>query len=301
MSFEIITVAPRWYCAWVTRAIRILDEAIKKFGEKIYLNHEIIHNKYIIEYYKRKWVIFEGNLDKIPENVNLVISAHGIGPKTMAKLIKKGLNIIDATCPLVKKVHIKAKTFLEKWKKIIYIWKNWHQEALWVLENSKDNIFLVQKLEDIENLNFEKEQSLAILTQTTLSTLETKKIIEKLKEKFNDIELQKDDICYATTNRQEAVIKLSEICDLIIIIWSKNSSNSNKLREIWEKYWTYSIILDSYEELDLELIKKYRKIWISSWASAPEKLVQDLVAFLKKKWWILKKEIVTKEENIVFS
>ncbi len=301
MDFKIYLVSPRGYCAGVNRAIRILDETLWKYKkDKIYVNHEIIHNKFIINYYKKKGIIFEEKIDNIPSGSNLVVSAHGIWPKSLANFEKKNLNIIDAVCPLVKRVHIKAKELLKKWKKIIYIWKKWHQEAIWVIENWKKNIFLIQNIQEIEKLNFDQEEKLAILTQTTLSTLETAKIIESLQKKFPKIEIQKDDICYATTNRQKAVLELAKICDLIIIVGSKNSSNSNKLRDIGEKNNIKSILIDSYKEIDLEILKKHKKIGISSWASAPEHLVLELVDFLKQNWWKMQEEIITIKENIVF-
>jgi len=301
MDFNIHLVAPRGYCAGVNRAIRILDETIKKYKwETVYVNHEIIHNKYIINFYKKKWVVFEEKLENIPENSNLIVSAHGIGPDSLNEFKRKNLNIIDAVCPLVNRVHIKAKKLISEWKKIIYIWKKWHQEAVWIIENWRENIFLVQNIWEIENLEFKDNEKLAILTQTTLSTLETADIIKKLQENFKDIEIQKDDICYATTNRQKAVLELTKICDLVIIVWSKNSSNSNKLKELAEKSNVKALLIDSYKEIDLELLKKSKSIWISSGASAPEILVTELVDFLKQKWWNLKKEIVTQEENIVF-
>ena len=314
MNFNIYLVSPRWYCAGVSRAIRILDETIKKYancqndendlgapwGWKVYVNHEIIHNKYIIDFYKKKWVIFEEKLENISEGSNLIISAHWIWPETLNEFKRKKLNIIDAVCPLVNRVHIKAKKLLSEWKKIIYIWKKWHQEAIWVIENWKENIFLIQNISEIENLNFKSNERLAILTQTTLSTLETAEIIEKLQEKFEGIEIQKDDICYATTNRQKAVMELTKICDLIIIVWSKNSSNSNKLREISGKNNVKAILIDSYTEIDLELLKKHKKIWVSSGASAPEILVSKLIDFLKQNWWKLEKRNNLQKKKTLF-
>lgn len=302
MTFKIHLVSPRWYCAWVTRAIKILDETIKKYtNQKVYVNHEIIHNKYIIDFYKRKWVIFLEKNWEIEENSNLIISAHWIGPKSLLEFKSKNINIVDATCPLVNKVHVKAKLFLREWKKIIYIWKKWHQEAIWVIENWKENIYLIEKIEDISNLDFNKEDKLAILTQTTLSTLETDKIINKLKTIYPEIEVNSDDICYATTNRQNAILELTKICDLIIVVWSKNSSNSNKLKSLSESKWVNSILIDSYKEVPKEILNwKYKNIGISSWASAPEILVEELVEYLKQNWAELQKEIITKQEDITF-
>jgi 4-hydroxy-3-methylbut-2-enyl diphosphate reductase len=314
--------SPRGYCAGVNRAIEILDKVLKQYKKWIYVNHEIIHNKFIINYYEKKWIIFWEDLDKIPEGSFIIFSAHWVWPEFIKKVKEKKLKYIDASCPLVIKVHIEARKFLDAWYEIIYIWKEWHQEAEWVKEEWKDRIYIIQNEKELDNLKLSsfsikgstegdglwKVIPLALLTQTTLSTIETKSLIEKVKEKFPEIVLPKaEDICYATTNRQNSVLKIcKENIDLLIIIGSKNSSNSSKLKEIWEKLNIKSLLIDSYKEIDINVLEKIYsekqnvRIWISSWASAPEHLVQEVLEFFKNIWKTEIKEIKTVEEKMVF-
>jgi 4-hydroxy-3-methylbut-2-enyl diphosphate reductase len=307
MNIEILLASPRGYCAGVIRAIDILNKVLKEHKTPIYVNHEIIHNKFIINFYEKKWIIFWEDISKIPENSLIIFSAHWIWPEFIKNVKKRKLRYIDASCPLVTKVHIKAKKYLSDWYEVIYIWKKWHQEAESLKEEWSDKIHIVQNEEELQK--FENNEKLALLTQTTLSTIETKNLIEKIKNKFPEIILPKsEDICYATTNRQNAVM---EICknniDLLIIIGSKNSSNSNKLKNIWEKLNITSLLIDSYKEIDINVLeyiftdKIEFKIWISSWASAPEHLVQEVLDFFKQIWNIKINTIKTVEEKMIFS
>ena len=303
MNFNIFLVSPRWYCAWVNRAITILEETINKNTSKkqIYVNHEIIHNKFIINYFEKKWIIFFKNNDEIPTNSIMILSAHWVWPKYLKKLENKNLQIIDTTCPFVLKVHLEVKKYLKNDYKIIYIWKKWHQEALWILENSQEKIFIIENIEDFEKINFDKKEKIVILTQTTLSIFETSNLIKKIKEKIPEIEIPKTaSICYATTNRQKAVKELTKKCDIIFIVGSKNSSNSNKLKQLASKSGINTYLIDSYKEIDEKVLEKKKNIWISSWASVPEILVKELIKFLEKKWWIVQKEIITEKESLEF-
>jgi len=307
MDIKIYLAEPRGYCAGVHRAIDILNQSIKKFPAPIYVNHEIIHNKFIINYFEKKWVIFWEKLENIPENSLMIMSAHWVGPKFIKKVKEKKIRYIDASCPLVTKVHIEAKKFLKDWYDIIYIWKKWHQEAESMREEWKEKIHIIWKLEELDKIKINNSK-IALLTQTTLSVSETKVLIEEVKERFPEIVLpKKEDICYATTNRQEAVnIICEKDIDLLIIVGSKNSSNSNKLKEIWEKLNINSILIDSSNEIDINLLRKMEekkwniKIWISSWASAPEILVKEVVDFLNNLWNIDIEKIKTIEEKMVF-
>ena len=317
MDIKIYLAELRWYCAGVHRAIKILDKAIKQFPTPIYVNHEIIHNKFIINYYEKKWIIFGEKLKDIPENSIMIFSAHWVGPKFIKKLQNKNIKYIDASCPLVIKVHSEAKMFLKKWYDIIYIWKRGHQEAEWVKEEDKHRIHIIWNQEDLKNIKIDNEK-IALLTQTTLSIDDTKILIEIVKSKFPNIELPKiKDICFATTNRQEAVKKICENnLDLLIIIGSQNSSNSNKLKQIWEKLNINSILIDSYKEIDITILKNIYKnknslttenfslsslnIWISSWASAPDKLVKEVIEYLKSIWNTQIEIIKTVEEKMIF-
>jgi len=307
MDIKIYLAELRWYCAGVHRAIKILDKTLEQFPVPIYVNHEIIHNKFIINYYEKKWIIFGEKLENIPENSIMVFSAHWVGPEFMKKVQNKNIKYIDASCPLVIKVHNEAKIFLEKWYDIIYIWKKGHQEAEWVKEEDKNKIHIVWSLEDLENIKI-KNKKIALLTQTTLSIDDTKILIENVWNKFPNIELPKvKDICFATTNRQEAVKKISEKnLDLLIIVGSQNSSNSNKLKQIWEKLNIKSILIDSYKEIDINILSTEGfsplslNIWISSWASAPDKLVKEVVEYLKSIWNTQIEIVKTVEEKMVF-
>ena len=316
LNVKIYLAELRWYCAWVHRAIEILDKVIEKYKTKIYVNHEIIHNKFIINYYEKKWIIFWEKLEKIPEESIMIFSAHGVWPEYVKKVKEKKIRYIDASCPLVTKVHNEAKKFLEDWYEIIYIWKKWHQEAEWLKEENENKIHIIWNIQDLNNLSTEGFSPLALLTQTTLSVTETKDLIDKIKIKFPDIILPKaKDICYATTNRQDAVIKICEKdLDLLIIIGSQNSSNSNKLKNIWEKLNIKSILIDSYKEIDITVLEKIFKnknnlstggfnplnVWISSWASAPDILVKEVLDFLKNNYNTEIEIIKTVKEKMVF-
>ena len=338
MDIKVYLAEPRWYCAGVNRAIEILEKSIELYKTPIYVNHEIIHNKFIINYFEKKWVIFWEDLDKIPENSLMIMSAHWVGPEFIKKVKNRNIKYIDASCPLVTKVHLEARKFLNEWYEIIYIWKKWHQEAEWLKEEWQNKIHIIWNEKDLKKLDLSsfsikgspegdgllRVKPLALLTQTTLSIIETQKLIEKVKEQFPQIVLpKKEDICYATTNRQKTVLKIcKKNIDLLIIIGSKNSSNSNKLKNIWEKNNIKTILIDSYKEIDKKLLNnpsafqaaspsrgtkafntkgsKSIKIWISSWASAPEILVEELIDFLKSIWKVSIEKIKTIEEKMNF-
>ena len=332
--FYIYLASPRWYCAGVDRAIGMLDDIIKMYPEEknIYVNHEIVHNKFIVSYFERKGVIFSDNLEEIPPSSIMVFSAHGVAPSFVQAAKEKGLRCVDASCPLVIKVHNEAKKFIAEWYKIIYIGKKNHQEAIGVADNDLENIFIVGNKEEADTLDFPAWQKLALLNQTTLSVDDTKELINYICKKYPDIQLPGfSDICYATTNRQEAVKEIIKLADALIIVGSENSSNSQKLKLIGERAWKPSILIDNKNELSDAFLDSAKKafevsqkqkiqeredisesddeIWsfseifsigISSWASAPDNLVQELIEYLKEKWGVLKKEIVTKEEKMIF-
>ena len=301
MSFNIYLASPRWYCAWVDRAIQILDQALKKYGSPIYVNHEIIHNKYIVNFFEKRGAIFEENLDNIPEGSIIIFSAHGVWPDFRIDVKKRGLKYIDATCPLVEKVHREAKHFVNDWYEIIYIGKKNHQEAIWVKAENPDKTYIVYKKEDVDALELEWKK-LALLTQTTLSVDDTLELIEYIKSKYPDITLPRaKDICYATTNRQDAVKEMTKYVDTLLIVGSQSSSNSNKLKDIGTKKWIDSYLIDTYKDLDESILSGAENIWVSSWASGPEKLVQELLEYLKSKGWVMKDELKTAEENMVFA
>lgn len=299
--FKIILASPRWYCAGVHRAIDILQQALDKYWSPIYVNHEIIHNKYIVNSFEKKWVIFWAELNDIPKESIMIFSAHWVSPIYIEEVKKHWLRYIDASCPLVTKVHREAKNYIASGHKVIYIWQKNHPEAIWVSWVSPKDIFIISNNEDLEKSNFSNDDKLALLNQTTLSIDDTKLLIEEVKEKYPQVTLPSfSDICYATTNRQEAVKKIITEIDCLIIVWSKNSSNSVKLKYIWEKASIKSYLIDSFEELPNNFLEWVETIWVSSGASVPEKLVIETINKLKKMWWVFEKEVQVTKENTVF-
>lgn len=299
--FKIILASPRWYCAGVDRAIDILNKALEKYWSPIYVNHEIIHNKYIVDFFKKKWAIFWEELENIPKNSIMIFSAHWVSPKYVKKVKERWLKYIDASCPLVIKVHNEAIKYIESLYKIIYIWQRVHPEAIWVKWQNPENIFIVSSIEDLKDLNFKKTDKIALLNQTTLSIDDTKVLIKDIVKVYPNIILPSfSDICYATTNRQNAVKKIIPEIDSLIIVGSKNSSNSTKLKLIWDKAWLKSYLIDNYSELPKDFLKSVNSIWISSGASVPDKLVKQVIKELKSKWWIFEKEVKVAEEKTIF-
>lgn len=298
---NIILASPRWYCAWVDRAIGMLDDILEAHWAPIYVNHEIVHNKFIVNYFERKGVIFSDNLDEIPKGNIMVFSAHWVAPSFVKAARKKWLRTLDASCPLVIKVHNEAKKFIAEGYKIIYIWKKSHQEAIWVADNDLENIFVVGNKKEADALSFETWQKLALLNQTTLSVDDTKELISYVQGLYSQVQLPGfSDICYATTNRQEAVKELVKEVDALVIVWSKNSSNSVKLALIGERKKIPTILIDSPDEIPQDFLGWISNIGISSGASVPDSLVQDVIKHLEAWWAVFEKEIITKEEKMIF-
>lgn len=299
--FQIYTAFPRWFCAGVDRAISLLKEVIDVYGTPVYVNHEIIHNKFIVDFFVQKWVIFEEDVTKIPAWSLVVVSAHGVWPSYFQSLRERNLRYIDATCPLVTKVHLEALQFIKKGYKIIYIGKKDHQEAEWVHDEDKQNITIVSSKQDVDNLAFSQENFLALLTQTTLSIDDTRELIEYIQQKFPQIVLPaSSDICYATTNRQNAVKKLAEMVDVVYVIGSKNSSNSSKLKLTAEKLGKKAFLIDDTDEIDLKDLENVNRVWVASGASGPEELVQKVVTYFSENGWVFQEELRVVEENMQF-
>jgi len=299
--FKIILASPRWYCAGVDRAIDILNKALDKYWSPIYVNHEIIHNKYIVDFFTKKGVIFWENLEKIPKNSIMIFSAHWVSPEYVKEVKLRWLKYIDASCPLVTKVHNEAIKYTKKWYKIIYIGQSNHPEAIWIKWNNPENIFIISNTRELKKLNFQKNEKLALLNQTTLSVNDTKKLIIDVTKFYPKILLPSfSDICYATTNRQNAVNKIIPEIDTLVIVGSKNSSNSQKLKLIWDKALINSYLIDSYEELPDKFLETVKSLWISSGASVPDKLVKEVIHKLEENWWVFEKEVKVAEEKTVF-
>lgn len=285
MVKKIVLVKPRGLCAGVERALRILDLVVKNSKVPVYCRHQIVHNKKVVEEFIRKGVVFVEDLNQVPNGSVVVFSAHGSSPKLFKLAQRKNLTVIDSVCPLVVKVHQEAKKFNESGYFIIYIGHKNHPEALGVLgEISAENGILIETLTEAKALKISKDK-IAVLTQTTLSLDETKETIEYLKNRFKNVVLPPaSDICFSTQNRQKAVKELAEKADLVLVIGSKTSSNSNRLRETAEKIGIPAYLIDGPEDLQNNWFENKEVIGITAGASVPDKLVQNVVESIKKKY-----------------
>ena len=286
-QIKIYLAGPRGFCAGVDRAILMVEEALKKYGNPVYVRHEIVHNKYVVEDLKEKGAIFIDELNEIKDLSRPVIfSAHGV-PKSVPDEAKN-LNLLyfDATCPLVSKIHREVENFEKQNLPIILIGHHNHPEVIGTMGQIKSSIHLVENEKDVELLKLDNNKKIAYVTQTTLSVDETKEIIKAIKKKFNDvIEPRKNDICYATTNRQDAVKKIASNCEVFFVIGAYNSSNSIRLVEVAKKYGARkSILLENIEQFDEKIFKNINSIGLTASASAPEILVQNFIEILEKKF-----------------
>ena len=286
-QIKIYLAGPRGFCAGVDRAILMVEEALKKYGSPVYVRHEIVHNKYVVEDLKEKGAIFIDELNEIKDLSRPVIfSAHGV-PKSVPDEAKN-LNLLyfDATCPLVSKIHREVENFEKQNLPIILIGHRNHPEVIGTMGQIKSSIHLVENEKDVELLKLDNNKKIAYVTQTTLSVDETKEIIKAIKKKFNDvIEPRKNDICYATTNRQDAVKKIASNCEVFFVIGAYNSSNSIRLVEVAKKYGAEkSILLENIEQFDEKIFKNINSIGLTASASAPEILVQNFIELLEKKF-----------------
>ena len=285
---NIILANPRGFCAGVDRAIEITNKALDIFGSPIYVKHEIVHNNYVVDELKEKGVIFIEDINKVPEHSILIYSAHGVSNDVIKKSENRKLQIFNATCPLVTKVHMEVVRLSKKNINTILIGHKGHPEVEGTIgryvsdSDSNSKIVLVENETDVDNLDFDKEKKIAYVTQTTLSIDDTKNVINKIKKKFNNvIEPAKGDICYATTNRQNAVKDLTKKCDIIFVVGSSNSSNSNRLKEIATRAGVPAYLLDSADDLDVKWLTNKKNIGLTAGASAPEVLVQSIISKLK--------------------
>ena len=300
---EILLISPRGFCAGVTRAIDTVVEVLAKFGPPVYVKHEIVHNKHVIDDLKAKGAIFIEDINDAPIDKPLVFSAHGVAKNILDTAKQMNKYVVDATCPLVTKVHVQAIKFYNLDYKIILIGHKNHPEVEGTLgQLSAGAIVLIENLDDIQNLKFENEDKLAYVTQTTLSVDDTKEIIDALKKKFPHIKSSpKEDICYATTNRQNAIKDYAHECDSFIVVGSKNSSNSNRLVEVAKKSGCdLSVLLENASNLNIDNYKNHQTIGLSSGASVPDILVQDVISKFREVFEINVKEVGAGEENISF-
>ena len=300
---EILLISPRGFCAGVTRAIDTVVEVLEKFGPPVYVKHEIVHNKHVIDDLKAKGAIFIEDINDAPIDKPLVFSAHGVAKNILDTAKQMNKYVVDATCPLVTKVHVQAIKFYNLNYKIILIGHKNHPEVEGTLgQLPAGAIVLIENLDDIQNLKFENEDKLAYVTQTTLSVDDTKEIIDALKKKFPHIKSSpKEDICYATTNRQNAIKDYAHECDSFIVVGSKNSSNSNRLVEVAKKSGCdLSVLLENASNLNIDNYKNHQTIGLSSGASVPDILVQDVISKFREAFEINVKEVGAGEENISF-
>ncbi len=283
---NIILANPRGFCAGVDRAIEITNKALDIFGAPIYVKHEIVHNKYVVDELKEKGVIFIEDVKKIPQHSILIYSAHGVSEKIIQESNERNLQVFNATCPLVTKVHMEVARLSKKRINTILIGHKGHPEVEGTIgrykSSSKSKIILVENEDDVRNLKFDINDEIAYVTQTTLSIDDTLDIINAIKNKYNNvIEPARGDICYATTNRQTAVKDLTEKCDIIFVVGSENSSNSNRLKEISTRAGVPAYLLDCADDLDVKWLSNKKNIGLTAGASAPEILVESIINKLK--------------------
>ena len=303
-ELKIYLASPRGFCAGVDRAIEIVKKSIDKFGSPVYVRHEIVHNKHVVESLKKIGAIFVEEISEIKDKSRPVIfSAHGVPKKVPKEAEELNMKYVDATCPLVSKVHREAENMYKSGYHIILIGHKGHPEVIGTMGQIPENgITLVETIEDVKKIIFKKDVKLAFITQTTLSVDDTKEIIECLKKRFPKInEPKKEDICYATTNRQAAVKKIAKLCDMFFVIGSRNSSNSKRLVEVASKAGcNESELIHSESEIPLDKIGKCKTIGISSGASAPEIIVQDFIGKIKEKYEVQIEEVEIVKENVFF-
>lgn len=303
---DIFLANPRGFCAGVKRAILIVENALKIYKKTIYIKHELVHNQYVIKTLRKKGVIFVEKIADIPNHSIVVFSAHGVSKKTKEEAIKKKLIILNATCPLVTKVHKEVSQASDKNIETIFIGHRGHPEVIGTIgqyNNKTSKIHLIESIEDVKKLPIElNNKKLNFFTQTTLSINHTNSIIKALKKKFPHISgPKKEDICYATTNRQNAMIQLSKIADLILVIGSKNSSNSNRLAELGKETGVVTQQIESFLDIQKTWIKNVKCVGITAGASAPEFLVKEVIEFLQSIGAKKTKEILGVEENVIFN
>lgn len=301
---EILLANPRGFCAGVDRAIEIVNRALEVFGAPIYVRHEVVHNKFVVDGLREKGAVFVEHVSEIPSNAICIFSAHGVSQRVRADAKARNLKVFDATCPLVTKVHMEVVRASRKGQECILIGHKGHPEVEGTMgqySNPDAGIYLVETVEDVRELKVKDQDNLHFVTQTTLSVDDTQQIIEALQQRFPNIQgPRKDDICYATQNRQDAVKDIAGQVDLVLVVGSQNSSNSNRLRELAEKQGAAAYLIDNAEEIEQDWLENAQKVGITAGASAPEILVQQVVEKLKSYGGKESVELSGKPEDIVF-
>lgn len=301
-ALKVLVAAPRGFCAGVDRAIEIVERALDRYGPPVYVRHEIVHNRYVVEGLKAKGAIFVEELDEVPDDAPVVFSAHGV-PKTVpAEAQRRQMLYLDATCPLVSKVHRQAERQIEKGQHILFIGHDGHPEVIGTMGQVPEAmITLVETVEDVADLPFGPEDSLSYLTQTTLSVDDTAEITAALHARFPQIVAPKaEDICYATSNRQAAVKRIAPACDLLLVIGAPNSSNSLRLVEVAERLGTTSRLIQRADEIDPQWLEGVGTLGLTAGASAPEALVREVIDRLREWRTVSEEKVVETEEKMVF-
>ncbi len=303
---EIVLANPRGFCAGVDRAIAIVNRALECFNPPIYVRHEVVHNKFVVDDLRQRGAIFVDELDEVPDDHIVIFSAHGVSKAVQQEAARRGLKVFDATCPLVTKVHIEVTKYAREGIEAILIGHHGHPEVEGTMgqydERNGGQIYLVENEQDVEKLVVQNPQRVAFVTQTTLSIDDTAKVIDALRQKFPEIQgPRKDDICYATQNRQDAVRDLAHQCDIVLVVGSPNSSNSNRLRELAERMGKKAYLVDNADELQKYWLENVNKIGVTAGASAPEILIKQVIQRLQDWGANIPQELDGRAENITFS
>jgi 4-hydroxy-3-methylbut-2-en-1-yl diphosphate reductase len=303
---KILLANPRGFCAGVDRAIDIVERAIELFGAPIYVRHEVVHNRYVVDRLRNLGAVFVDELDQVPDDATVIFSAHGVARAVQDEAHRRKLKVFDATCPLVTKVHMEVLRYAREGREVILIGHEGHPEVEGTMgqfdESFGGRILLVETPEDVERLEVREPERLAFVTQTTLSVDDTQVVVEALRQRFPTLATpRKEDICYATQNRQDAVKRLVERCDIILVVGSPTSSNSNRLREIAEKAGIPGYLIDGPEDLQREWFEGKHTVGVTAGASAPEVLVERVVARLREWGGDAPENVLGQAENVVFS
>ena len=298
---EVLLANPRGFCAGVERAISIVERALQLYGAPIYVRHEVVHNKFVVDDLRRKGAVFVEELDQVPSGSTVIFSAHGVSQAIRREAEARGLKVFDATCPLVTKVHVEVAKMHGHGRGIVMIGHRGHPEVEGTMGQATHGMYLVETVADVEQLEVESHGKLAYVTQTTLSVDDAAAIVEALKKRFPDIiGPKKDDICYATQNRQDAVKLVAPQCDLVIVVGSPNSSNSNRLREVAQTLGVEAHMIDKASELRSEWLEGRTRVGVSAGASAPEVLVQEVITRLRELGATRVTQLKGKEEGVTF-
>jgi len=306
MSMDVLLANPRGFCAGVDRAIDIVDRALELFGAPIYVRHEVVHNRYVVNNLREKGAVFVDELNQVPDGETVIFSAHGVSQAVRKEADRRDLKVFDATCPLVTKVHLEVLRFSQQGRECVLIGHQGHPEVEGTMgqydESAGGRMFLVESVDDVPALEVDHPENLSYVTQTTLSVDDTARVIAALRERFPAIQgPRKDDICYATQNRQDAVKELADQVDVVLVVGSPNSSNSNRLRELAEQRGVKAYLVDDPEQIAPAWLEGKQRIGVTAGASAPEVLVQEVIANLRMRGAASDNELAGREETITFA